>query len=146
MRLPIGEFTAGVGIDQGHRHLPHGSPHLLMAPMAHQKYFFAFPVVFLGFIVYPSHQGTNGVDDPELPLSGLLEVLGGRAVGGKHHQRAWRYIFNSLHGDGTLLFQLGYHIRIVNNLMLYVHRRAVFLQAQLHHFYRPHHSGAKSPG
>ena len=68
------------------------------------------------------------------------------AVRGKDQPRSFRDIVEILNGDGAFLFQLVHHVRVVNNLMLYVDRRAVLLQAQLHHFYRPYNSGAKSPG
>mgnify|MGYP004255011323 CR=1 FL=1 len=65
-------------------------------------------------------------------------------MGGKDHYRIWRNLFHLFHGYSALLFQAGHNVRVVDYLVLDVHRRAKSLQTQVHDVNGPYYTGAES--
>jgi hypothetical protein len=117
-----------------------------MPLMSDQQDALTLPMVLLGLVMDAGNQGTHGVDDAEVAFVGALEILRRRAVGGENDEGAFRYLVDFLDCDGALAFQLGYDIRVVDDLVLDVHGRTEAFQTLLYNVDGPDNAGAKTAG
>ena len=92
----------------------------------------------------PGYQRTDGVYNLQVPLFGLLKVLGGRPVGRENYARAGRYLFHRLDSDGAFSLQVFNNVGIVDYLVLDVDGRPEPFQALFNDLNSADYAGAKA--
>ncbi len=119
-----------------------GADDLLVALVADQQDVVVVAGEALGLVVHLGDQRAGGVDDLQLALGGS-RVHGRRdAVGGEHHDRAFRHLVVVVDEDRAGLGQRLHHVAVVHDLVPHVDRGAVLLQRPLDGFDGAVHAGA----
>ena len=123
----------------------HRAPDLLVALVPDDDELAPLAVVPLGLVVDLCHERTRGVEDVQVTVLGALEVLRRRAVGREDDHGLRRYLVDLLDGLRALGFEGIHDVRVVDDLVLHVDRRAEPLKRDLDHVDGHDHPGAKAP-
>ena len=143
--VPFRQVDAIALVNEEHGPVAHGAPDLLVAPVPDDDELSPLAVVPLGLVVDLRHEGTGGVEDVEVSVLRALEVLRRRAVGREDDDGVGRYLVNLLDGLRALGFEGIHDVRVVDDLVLHVDRRAESLKRDLDHVDGHDHAGAKAP-
>ena len=99
-----------------------------MVPMTNQNNGALFAGKLQGFEVHLGHQRTGGVNDLQLAGLGFVADRRWNAVGAENQHRAMGNFLNGFHKNRAAPAQLLYDIRVMDNLMVHVDRRAIGFQ------------------
>jgi hypothetical protein len=125
--------------------LPHRSDDLFVPSVADEDDPVAVSGVAPRLDVHLGHQRAGRVDRVQLPLRRSLVDGRGDAVGGEDEGRAEGHLRLVLDEDGAELLELPHDVRIVDDLLPHVHRRAVQRERALHRLHGAFYSGAIPP-
>ena len=115
-----------------------------MISVTDQNYGAPFAGKLQSLEVHLGDQRTGGVNDLQLAGLGFVADRRRNAVGAENQHRAMGNFLNGFHKNRAAPAQLLYDIRVMDNLMVHVDRRAIGFQRQFHDIDRAHNARAET--